>query len=53
MAHWCESRECEAKIKEDLSVTIRCIPFDSREEQGKCICCGGESAKRVLFAKAY
>jgi len=53
MAHWCQSRECEARIKEDLSVTIRCIPFDSREEDGNCICCGGKSGKRVLFAKAY
>ncbi|SLM29198.1 Proline--tRNA ligase 2 [Desulfamplus magnetovallimortis] len=53
MAHWCESLDCEAKIKEDLSVTIRCIPFDSPEESGKCIYCGGKSQKRVLFAKAY
>ncbi|MBF0200387.1 MAG: proline--tRNA ligase [Desulfamplus sp.] len=53
MAHWCRSRECESAIKEDLSVTIRCIPFDSREEEGKCICCGTKSPGRVLFAKAY
>ena len=53
MGHWCGSRECEAKIKEDLSVTIRCIPFDSKEEDGQCICCNGKSEKRVLFAKAY
>jgi prolyl-tRNA synthetase len=53
MAHWCGSAECEAKIKEDLSVTIRCIPFDSKTEQGSCICCGNASGRRVLFAKAY
>ncbi len=53
MAHWCGSKECEAKIKEELSVTIRCIPFDSKEESGKCIYCGSKSNKRVLFAKAY
>ena len=53
MAHWCGSGECEEQIKKDLSVTIRCIPFDSPQEDGSCICCGKESLKRVLFAKAY
>jgi prolyl-tRNA synthetase len=52
-AHWCGSKACEEKIKKDLSVTIRCIPFDSPEEAGACICCGEDSGKRVLFAKAY
>ncbi len=52
-SHWCGSRECEEKIKKDLSVTIRCIPFDSPMEEGACICCGSASEKRVLFAKAY
>lgn len=53
MAHWCGSAECEAKVKDDLSVTIRCIPFSSNTEQGTCICCGKASGRRVLFAKAY
>jgi prolyl-tRNA synthetase len=53
MAHWCGLDKCESKIKEDLSVTIRCIPFDSSDEAGKCISCDNPSSKRVLFAKAY
>ncbi len=53
MAHWCGSDQCEATIKKDLSVTIRCIPFDSPTESGQCICCGRASSRRVLFAKAY
>jgi prolyl-tRNA synthetase len=53
MSHWCGNEGCEAKIKEDLSVTIRCIPFDSPQEKGECICCGKPSNKRVLFSKAY
>ncbi len=52
-AHWCGSDECEATIKKELSVTIRCIPFDSPTEAGNCICCGNASSRRVLFAKAY
>ena len=53
MAHWCGSGKCEEKIKNDLSVTIRCIPFDSPTEEGRCICCDNASSRRVLFAKAY
>ena len=53
MSHWCGSGACEETIKKDLSVTIRCIPFDSPDEAGACICCGKPSERRVLFAKAY
>ena len=40
-------------INEDLKVTIRTIPFDAKEENGKCIYCGKPSTKRVVFAKNY
>ncbi len=53
MSHWCGSADCETRIKDDLSVTIRCIPFDSEPEDGTCICCGAPSRTRVAFAKAY
>ena len=43
----------EEKIKDLTKATIRCIPLDRVEEQGKCILTGMESAGRVLFAKAY
>jgi prolyl-tRNA synthetase len=52
-AHWCGSPECESKIKEDLKVTIRCIPFDAQPEEGSCVVCGARSGKRVLWAKSY
>jgi prolyl-tRNA synthetase len=53
MSHWCGDPACETKIKEDLKVTIRCIPMDAFPEQGTCILCGKSSAKRVVFAKSY
>jgi prolyl-tRNA synthetase len=52
-SHWCGAADCESTIKDDLTVTIRCIPFDAPEETGRCICCGRPSNQRVLFAKAY
>ena len=45
--------ECEAQIKEDLKVTIRCIPFDAADEEGRCVFCGKASNRRVIFAKSY
>ncbi|MBW1847128.1 MAG: proline--tRNA ligase, partial [Deltaproteobacteria bacterium] len=53
LSHWCGADECELKIKDDLSVTIRCIPFDSEKDNGHCVCCGKKSDQRVIFAKAY
>ena len=53
MSHWCGQAACENKIKEELAVTIRCLPFDAPQEAGTCICCGGPSHQRVVFAKAY
>jgi len=52
-SHWCGSSECEEKIKDDLKVTIRCIPIQNVSEKGNCICCGKESDQRVVFAKSY
>ena len=53
MAHWDGTVETEEKIKEETKATIRCIPFDSPEEKGKCIYSGKPSNRRVLFARSY
>jgi len=56
LSHWCGSDTCEERIKEDLKVTIRCIPFEkmgSDTGEGRCICCGKPSRERVVFAKSY
>jgi len=51
--HWCGSAECEAKVQEETTATIRGIPLQPEEEKGSCICCGKPSPHRVVFAKAY
>lgn len=53
LAHWDGSIETEEKIKEETKATIRCIPLDQPEEEGKCMVTGKPSNKRALFAKAY
>jgi prolyl-tRNA synthetase len=52
-SYWCESRECEAKVKEDTKATTRNIPFNQPSEEGTCIVCGKPSKRKVYFAKAY
>ena len=53
LAHWDGTRETETRIKEETKATIRCIPFDSVAEEGKCIYSGKPSSRRVLFALSY
>ena len=52
-AHWEGTSESEDKIKELTKATIRCIPNNAKDEEGKCILTGNPSKRRVLFAKAY
>ena len=51
--HWDGTSQTEDKIKDLTKATIRCIPLDAIEEEGKCILTGAPSKRRVLFAKAY
>jgi prolyl-tRNA synthetase len=53
LAHWCGDPEIEKKICEETGATIRCIPFDQKKEEGKCVYSGKKSEGRVLFAKSY
>ena len=53
LAHWDGTTETELKIKEETKATLRCIPFDSIEEEGKCMVTGKPSPRRVIFALAY
>ena len=53
MAHWDGTAETEEKIKDETKATIRCIPFDSPDEDGNCVYTGRPSKRRVLFARSY
>jgi prolyl-tRNA synthetase len=52
-AHWDGTPETEEKIKNETKATIRCIPLDNKQEEGKCVLTGNPSVQRVLFARAY
>ena len=60
LTHFCGDRDLETKIKDDLSVTVRCIPLDGEGDAtaydttpGICPFTGKPSAKRVVWAKSY
>jgi prolyl-tRNA synthetase len=52
-AHWDGTSETEDKIKELTKATIRCIPLNNPQEDGKCVFSGSASKERVIFARAY
>ena len=52
-AHWDGTSETEEKIKELTKATIRCIPLNNPQQEGKCVLTGNASKERVVFARAY
>jgi prolyl-tRNA synthetase len=53
LSHWSGDPAVEEQIKRDLNVTIRCIPMEFPEEEGRCVISGKPSTRRVIFAKSY
>jgi prolyl-tRNA synthetase len=53
-APWCGRRECEARVKDESSATIRCLPLTDEPRSARtCICCGQPSATDAVWAQAY
>jgi prolyl-tRNA synthetase len=52
LTHYNGDPAVEAKIKEDLKVTVRCIPLEAGEP-GTCPFTGAPSKQRVVWAKSY
>lgn len=53
LAHWSGDADIEEQVKDDLKVTIRCIPFEESPRSGVCIFTGKPSKQRVVWAKSY
>ena len=52
-AMWCGDQACEDAIKEKLSVTSRCMPFEQEHIADTCVCCGKPATKMVYWGRAY
>jgi len=53
MCHWDGTPETEERIKAETKATIRCIPVDAPEEEGKDMLTGLPSHRRVVIARNY
>jgi prolyl-tRNA synthetase len=53
-APWCGHRECELRVKDGSSATIRCLPLNEQSGQsGACACCGRPAVTAAVWAQAY
>lgn len=52
-AMWCGDEACEDKVKDITGVGSRCIPFEQKEIDHKCVCCGKPAKHMVCWGKAY
>ena len=52
-AMWCGETECEEKIKEDMAVTSRCMPFEQKCLSDKCVYCNKPAKKMIYWGRAY
>ncbi|MGI6484257.1 MAG: proline--tRNA ligase [Candidatus Dojkabacteria bacterium] len=53
LGYWAGSSDDEAKLKEETMATVRCFPFEHKDERGKCFYTGKEGAKLALLARSY
>jgi len=52
LAHWSGDPAIETQLKQDLGVTLRCIPFE-KSGPGTCPFTGQPSKQRVIWARSY
>ena len=50
---WCGSAECEEKIHDETGAKSRCMPFEQEILGNKCVYCGKEAHKMVIWARQY
>ena len=53
LAYWSEDPVVEAKIKEELKVTVRCLPQAFASERGNCLFTQKANCSLAVFATAY
>ena len=50
---WDGDGDDEAKLQDDLKVTVRCIPLEQPGGRGRCLVTGRETDTMVILARAY
>jgi prolyl-tRNA synthetase len=53
-AAWCGGSECETRVKNASSATIRCLPLNAEPDPNDaCICCSNLARHLAVWAQAY
>lgn len=52
-AMWCGNVDCEEELKEKAGLSSRCMPFEQEKISDKCVCCGSDADKMVVWGKSY
>jgi prolyl-tRNA synthetase len=53
-APWCGGSECETRVKDDSSATIRCLPLNGQPAESRaCVCCGRPAVTAAVWAQSY
>ncbi|MBR2743585.1 MAG: proline--tRNA ligase [Clostridia bacterium] len=52
-AMWCGDVECEEKIKDEVGLSSRCMPFEQKHVSDVCVCCGKPAKAMVIWGKSY
>ncbi len=50
---WCGDRACEERMKEEVGVSSRCIPYVQEKVGDTCVCCGKKADTMVYWGVAY
>ena len=50
---WCGDLACEEKMKEEVGLSSRCMPFEQEHISDVCPCCGKPASLMVYWGKAY
>ena len=50
---WCESLECELRMKEEAGMSSRCMPFAQEKLDEVCPICGKPAKKMIYWGVAY
>ena len=50
---WCGDQACEEKMKEEVGLSSRCMPFEQEKISDVCPCCGKPANLMVYWGKAY
>ena len=50
---WCESPECEMRMKDEAGMSSRCMPFAQEHLDDVCAICGKPAKKMIYWGVAY